>query len=486
MVYGKPLGNIASRSSGYTYDEGGPDGTQTKAEISIAAITFDSPRRAKIAVYMHGWTTGWQNTILSSSNCNITAYSSNNIEKYIQVFYNTSGDNANYVILDANFEDQPDDVVISGIRIWAEKSSEGSVTAPTAIARIGSAGSSEIFPINYITSSHVFIGSNQNSTFQVEHVCLPPNPVKGQFHYIKNATELNTFVHTFNIKIDENSAYYYTTTLSGMQNDNSYKVYTLSEWGFIIGPLHSCLVIFDGTRWVIQEYFNGLTLSPTYNFVSIPAVTPVELTKPLTICDIGSGLTKYLRLPDPDGSLKVLRVICMSSTQNNSGSIYILPSIISSTPFPSYIENNDTISVQLRPAAGIMNACITFIAALGGWWVQNVYEGSTIVHATDTTVRPSPSKPITVLQTAGLTGVQLPALTTDGVAHEFMIKKLGANSGTGIIANTTNASSVVIGSGLANSVFSNTWTTDTAITLYGIKSSGITRYYISSYSSGSY
>ncbi len=485
MVYGKPLGNIVSRYSAREYDNGGNAITYAKAEITIPFITFDSPRHAKIGVYLHGWTAG-QATYYANSDTTITCKASDNTEKYLTVRHNSEDDVEKYVILDANFEGQTGNPVITNICVFAAQNAGGPfANAAAKMKSRDTIAEPTNFKIKYITSSYVLL-SDREFTYATTHVCLPETPVKGQFHYIKNFQEQIAFIHAFGVSIDSNPAYYYSGTFSGMNSSNGYDSYTVFENGFVMDSLHACLLVYDGVRWIIQEYFDGRQQLSTYNLIPVPTVTPVLIDKPCVICDIGMNITKYLQLPAIDGPLQVIRVICMSSSQNNFGKVILMPAASpSSFPYPTSIEAV-TKALEFRPANNVMNACVTLVAGDGGWWVLNVYEGTTIVHATDITSRTIPMMPITVLQSASQNGIQLTDIETEGDAHEFFIKKLGTNSSnTGIIANTTSTS-IQIGSSTFNSVFSNLWKTDTAITLYGIRNGSTTRYYVVSYCSGTY
>jgi hypothetical protein len=499
MVYGAPTLNLAGVEIGVEYDRRGSVDSSifTEVEILIGPLIFVSPSHIRLFVQFMTRSGDMTTTIQGGSySSTLVAYSKN------QIAFTTTKANLNPPtrdysaghILEADFSNNiTGDNRIDYIEMNCILRLEGAGLEPV-IAKTYGIYQGNIVPrrlyIEWIESAVVVVGKNSTPgrySNYAQHCCLPPSPVAGQTHRIKNGsydlTGINVFIHAIGNQIDNKNSNLYP---NGFIIDDDEVVYDFRENGFVLPPLHACMLVYDGTKWNIQEYFNAARTENIFDWwYDPPAVSPDPphfiplITKPVIICDTTQG-GKRLGLPDPAGPLKLVRVIGIPAANPSSTAIFLFP-----YPGTKMEDNvNGKNSFYLRPSNASANSCMTLISDGVQWWVANVYEGTNSIFTTQgSSWRPLSLKPLTIVRTVD--GVRLPPVTlSPGLANETFIKMDAASEYNGVVIGT-NDTNVSIGTAANNCMFAqNPWMKYTAVSVIGLFNGTKTIYFVTSYFSG--
>jgi hypothetical protein len=496
MVYGCPTLNL-SQVSGTEYNvQQTAVATWTVAEIFVGPLVFVSPSHVRLKVNLNGRSGGATDLIEDnlSYSSNLVGFCKNSgSSPIINYIGNNSPGTGDYYIthvLDADFTAITGDNRVDYIDITCLVIVDGYGIPGTSIAETFDIGPNDtVIPyrlyIEWIESAFVVVGKNNTPgriSNYAQHCCLPPSPVAGQTHRIKNGsygtTGIYVFIHAIEKQIDnKNSNLFFSTSYTSTDYINGTKTYPFSENGFVLPPLHACMLVYDGTKWLIQEYFNATRDAYSYDWApSTPPNTCPIATQPIVLCNVTAS--KYIQLPNPAGSLKLLRIIAYTTEENMTNVVRIYP-------FPgARLEDNADNSMFFREYNGAGSACMTLISDGVQWWVANIYDGYNSFYTTQTG-RPISTNPITVIRNtgdgAGLSPVTLPA----GIALEKFIKMDKISSSNGIVINTSDSATAFIGSGTFNCVLAGSPLKNyTATSVIGMFNGNNTVYFVTSYFSG--
>ena len=108
-------------------------------------------------------------------------------------------------------------------------------------------------PVVQATSPYIVVKS-----YKLTHILLPAAPVEGQWFRIKCGINCMAYIHTLGIPIDNTvTTSFVTDSLStNMVNMQSISG-TYTAHGFTMNTLDSCMLIYNGQQWILQEYRNG-------------------------------------------------------------------------------------------------------------------------------------------------------------------------------------------------------------------------------------
>jgi hypothetical protein len=445
MVYGTPPKNLGQENSTFIQNKAG-SGLYMIADVTISNIVFVSPYHLQAAVTGHTKSTFAGNDVI---NIRLSITTSHGGIKSVGYNVVSNQEQRINIVLDAVLSARPDYIVV-----------DADVTCFNASAAVGDAIQelTQTIHFTHIDSDSIIckVGDTVNmntepDTYnprQIAHICLPAAPIAGEMHRIKNANNVWAYVHTLGKPIDNgmsNTALYYTSTIYDTQEiplfSRNYvsSPITVGGYGFIMPPLHACMLMYDGTKWLIQEYFDGARVNPLYMWWNTSLTnTFSDIIKPLVICDIGTG-NKYVRLPSPSSPIKFIRIIVYSSNNNMAtNALFIIPP----TGIKMEDEQGGYNSFYLRANANNANACISFISDGAKWWVQNVHVGTNITYQISTTSRPQSSKPITILSSS-YDGITLPLIEPTHPSKDMYVKMPITGNYNGVVAQTPSGTFMV-------------------------------------------
>jgi hypothetical protein len=246
----------------------------------------------------------------------------------------------------------------------------------TAVMTTGNINFTQTSIAKYCTDQAVIINSvNSFEGDDSKHICLPTNVYTGYFIRIKNVTKNKLFVHALNKIIEDgvNGRIISKISTTDFIDYNDNITISASECGFIMPKNASCMLLYDGSRWLIDEYYSGQR-SPFFNIIE--GVTPVNTTminNAVVIANINSA-NKFVQLPDPSGLLRHIIIISYGS------SLYQLYFTVGS----SSSAKIDGISYSqynwwgIRPVSTNQNAAVTLLSNGIDWYVMSCTDGVSI------------------------------------------------------------------------------------------------------------
>lgn len=507
MVYGSPIQNL-SALSGAEYDlEDSTPSVWTVAEIHIGPLIFVSPTHVRLFISLNARSADIVTILQSGYNSSLRAITKKGdfITSFISTPWAGSSDYKQPQILDADFttytgDNRIDSIIVDSWVVMNGEAIPGTSRADTNTVYPDGSKSPAQFYIEWIESAFVVVGKNNNylrrNKYNTQHACLSPNPVKGQTHRIKNGSygpynSSTVFIHAFDKQIDNRGAnLFLSQTYSGLAGDiygNRINVsYPFEENGFILPPLHACMLVYDGTKWLIQEYFNGARDANSYNWaISTPPNPCPVANQPVVLCDINATTSKYVQLPDPAGPLKFLRIIALSTTQNMSNVVRIYPFPTTNVDLPHGLEDNASNAMFIRAYNTAGTACMTLISDGLQWWVFNVYDGIYGIYNTTQSGREVVTSPISIVRSPNVDGVNLPPVTIlPGLAMEQFVKMDATSQFNSVVISTTDSTAVRIGTAANNCMYVGPWKNYTAVSVIGMKNGINTVYYVTGFFSG--
>ena len=448
MVYGKPYGNLSTQSSLYDYDKSGSvSGLWAMSEAAITDIVFLSPFRLQVVMNCITSTgasiVDERSTLAPKISCYSNKYSY--AIGFRSIFYTSETEENRNIVLDVTLTDRPDYLIIEAdVKCTANTFTyESRVNSTTRI------------DLTYITKQNVICntGNAVPGGKRIAHICLPASPEKGQLHRIKSGTNIWTFIHPLGIPIDNGSSnplLYYMRNVSDLYRVNPSELPPIPPvWdtrtipvgghGFILAPLHACTLVYDGAKWLIQEYYDGAFVADQYEWApNMSGSMPINLIEePLVICSCTAS-NKFVRLPPASGSLRYIRVTAYATGTGNSNYVYVHRSDLDT------LETNNNISLYVRPITRGRNACIAFISdGVSKWWVTNVYKGDNVLYQNIALNQYIPRATLPVCIVNSSLGTVLPTIKPSENAKDIFIKATRDIFGGGVFAQTPENSYIV-------------------------------------------
>lgn len=291
-------------------------------------------------------------------------------------------------------------ITISAYVSTTAKSSGGTYFSATASLN-------RLVTIEHPTSPNIIVNSNAslpNEDNRAKHIYLPrKNIPQGYIIRIKNVKKDLLYIHAGD-KIIENGSHsliYYNALTTGI---------SVSECGFIMTNNAACTLLYDGSRWLINEYYSGARSSYfktiDYDLGIDPATKPI-VNQPVVIADI-TTTSKYVRLPDPAGPIRQVILISYGSSNNQ---LYFSAGAAGRT-----IDGvkYDTVIYRwwgLRPEVPYANAAVTLLSDGSNWYVMSCTDAVSLWWNSTQDDRPT----ISATHTTVSSSTRTDAITTDGV-----------------------------------------------------------------------
>jgi len=459
-VYSNVNGNLRTDDYYYAYDSNIYDssGSMAQAVVKLHTLLLSSGSGGMLGLKFEmndlGASDGGNNL-----SCSFSVYLNGNT-----VAYRTDSFGGDYESVEWSIPFYAGN--ITSIRVVASVSGStyialGGLRTGTATARID-----VTFPISRVIAPMCFISSPAQ-------VLLPQNPTTGQQVFLKMCRDGTTGIHGGSIKVENG---FYSSTLSGT-----------TDYGFLMTSNDACTLIYDGATWCIMNYFDGVNYF-TGNYVrgyinwATPSTigTQVLITSSVTLCDISTS-DKFLNLPNPAGSLRLLYIIARNGGGSNNR-VRVYPN--------SYgLENNPVgyDHVYIYPDASSKNATLCLISDGSKWWVLNMFDGHGVLF--DTTVETrraiNTNKTFNVLSPSSgdIDGFTLPSVSITGTMYHLKMRKDSPYDKSIVLDNGTDPTTISVGDGAArcfipaNRDFS-------AVSVIGVKDGALSKWYIAGFYGG--
>ncbi len=494
----KPYGNL---SSPYIKADKGGDLYQLYTKLYFGPIVFLSPTKVRIYVRC-------QNTKTS-----IIVYYS---ELYVNLILNTVSGNIITNNHDKYTSNDDYDTTFSGefettepIKSITCNYVRGYIDATSASSSPAISGTFES-TIPVITPTQPYIVT---ASYKMTHILLPQNPVTGQWYRIKSGINARVHIHTLGVPVDNAgltaTSYICNQQYKSMQNaSNITTPYT--AYGFTMEEQDSCMVIFNGSVWVLQEYRNG-GLNGVFTSVIIPmlldqylswstlspssvGITPLP-SSDVVITDLYTG-NKIFQLPNPATYIGIKYILAKTLTNNTTYTLSVMAPVdgggnylledgneVNSffdifNPAPIGQKKGNLLTCKLVYGNQI---CLTLLSDGTKWWIMNTYLGQYTATTNNTPANKIAStSTLSCITNPYYTAITLPALAgISSKATPQYSKLLRTPNNLGIVASSTTGSSIA-GTTDIDIVFNTAYKDNTALSFiaYQNPSSGITEYYM--------
>lgn len=399
-VLGNPIGNLLSQTMYSSY------GRTNYSAVEYVDVTtnFLGFVTDGITTYVRINTSGYTNAMYGSpsSSANTIVYFaySDNIGNKTVSSYSVSGF-GNIIIYNTSYKTK-----LESIRVYSNLSCTGStsgfgyqITATTTLDKT--------ITISQCNSQTVLVNSTSTISGEdnyAKHICLPIGIPQGYSMRIKNVSKDYLYVHALSNKIEDgaHSRIFVSTTVNSI---------TGNECGFIMPKNAACTLLYDGTAWLINEYYSGQRSGyfNTMNYdLGIDPATKSIINQPVVIADITSA-SKYICLPNPAGSIRQVTLISYGSSTNL---LYFTAGAAGRTiDGISY----DTINYRwwgLRPDKSQANAAATLLSDGSNWYVMSCTDAVDLWWDSNQDDRPT----ISATHTTVSKSTRTDAITTDGVS----------------------------------------------------------------------
>lgn len=374
----------------------------------------------------------------------------------------------------------------------------------------------QTIPVVQASSPYIVVKSHK-----LTQILLPAAPTKGQWFRIKCGVNCMAYIHTLGIPVDNGTSATvfnsfgppaHGSVMENMQAPAS----SYASHGFTMNTLDSCMILYNGEQWIVQEYrnggpnidYSGITgngkIYSYWNTVPLTDSSRINLlasSPEVTICNMSSG-SRSVQLPDPSTFIGVKYILAALTGAGQTLSI-VAPYNTSTQKYMFEEANENPYGTgitwtgitpwqfqNLEDGNGKYGNCLTFTAKTGNqiavtlfsdgawWWILNAHIGQYAYTNTQNIAgKVALTDVVICINSETYTGATLPVITGAGAQPRY-VKLLRPNNSTPAYASPVSTSVKLAGTTDTTSMVYNPYLDNTALSFIGYqKADGTTEYF---------